>query len=113
MKFNSNRKKFKNHINIIFIILLPLLLMSCNKIKEQYSSEFWYEKGYSLDNMGRYKEALIAYDKAIEIRSDYIYAWINKGVDLNKLGRNNEAIKTFNKAIEVNADYLDAWFNKV
>ncbi len=60
----------------------------------------------------KYKEALKAYDKAIEIKPDDHEAWTNKGVALVDLGRHKEALKAYDKAIEIKPDMHKAWYNK-
>jgi superkiller protein 3 len=37
--------------------------------------EAWYNRGISLDNLGRYEEAISSYDKAVEFKPDYHEAW--------------------------------------
>ncbi|CAB1059574.1 hypothetical protein D1BOALGB6SA_4336, partial [Olavius sp. associated proteobacterium Delta 1] len=92
----SNKKRSNKCHNILIIIVLQFLLINCDKNTEQNSPEFWYEKGYSLDELGHYEEAILAYDEAIELKPNYLYAWLNKGVDLYNLGRHKEAIEAYN-----------------
>jgi tetratricopeptide (TPR) repeat protein len=58
----------------------------------------WYSKGLALDNLGRHKEAIPYYDKALEIDPNYADALNNKGVALEKLGKYEDATKCFDKA---------------
>jgi len=62
--------------------------------------------------MGKFKDAIICFDKAIEISPDHKYAWYNKGVALARLGTFKDAIACYNKAIELDPQYLNAWFEK-
>jgi len=48
--------------------------------------------GSVLDDLGRNKEALASYKKAIEINPKLEMAYNNMGVLLNNLGRNIEAV---------------------
>jgi len=59
----------------------------------------WYNKGLSLYNLGRYEEALQAYDKALELVPDSI-AWAGKVLVLGKLGRHEEADIAYKNANE-------------
>lgn len=43
--------------------------------------------------LGRYEEAVQAFDQALKLRPDYPDAWYNMGIALGKLGRRKEAIK--------------------
>lgn len=62
----------------------------------------WNHKGKSLFKLGKYEEAIEAFDKAIEVNPRLAVAWMNKGVALNKLRRYNESLQAYNKAIEIN-----------
>src|SRR5919198_6314221 len=72
----------------------------------------WYRKGAALNNLGRYKEALGSFDKAIEINPKLGKAWYNKGSALVELRENTEAIKCFDKAIEIDPNDPYAWYHK-
>jgi len=60
------------------------------------------EQGFTLDNLGRYEEAIACYDKALENDPRLDKAWSNKGTISYNLGRFEEAIACFNKALEIN-----------
>ena len=45
----------------------------------QMTAEDWYDKGVNLSNQSNYNEALIAFDKAIELNPQYAEAWAGKG----------------------------------
>ena len=47
--------------------------------KEHKDAINWCNKGIALFNLGRYEEALKAYDKAIELKPDLVELWNNKG----------------------------------
>ncbi|NEP91142.1 MAG: tetratricopeptide repeat protein [Okeania sp. SIO2C2] len=40
------------------------------------------KKGIALKNLGRYEEAIYAYDRALEIRPYQYQAWFGKGITL-------------------------------
>ena len=61
---------------------------------------------------GDYELALIALDKAIDLKPDDANAWTNKGVALESLGRHEEALDTFNKAIALKPHFTSTWYNK-
>ncbi|MDM7913167.1 MAG: tetratricopeptide repeat protein, partial [Methanotrichaceae archaeon] len=79
----------------------------------------WNWKGMVLDSrLKRYDEALLAYDKVIEIggtdADDRVLlsnAWRGKGYDLAMLGRYNESAMAFDRAIELNPqDAVYIWY---
>lgn len=76
------------------------------------NKEAWNWKGSVLDTrLNRSEEALLAYDKAIQLHLDSTNpndneslsnAWNGKGAALAKLGRLNESIEAFDVAIKLN-----------
>ncbi len=64
----------------------------------------WSNKGVVLFNQGKYDEAIMAYDEAIQLAPYYAAVaatWNNKGVALKALGRTAEAEAAFTKAKEL------------
>jgi tetratricopeptide (TPR) repeat protein len=93
---------------------------SDNKDKKIKSLQIkaWNNKGATLGELKRFKEALEAYEKAIEIydelevegksksvETDYAYVWNNKGDDLYNLNEYEKALRACKKAIEITPDY--------
>ena len=76
------------------------------------ASTSWADTGDDLYRIGRYNEAIEAFDKAIEINPKDSDAWNGKGSVLFKLNKFDEAIKAYDKAIEINPQNLMAWNNK-
>lgn len=74
--------------------------------------EDYLKRGGDFYYKGKYNEALKAYDKAIELKPDYVEAWYNKGVVLDNLGRHDEALKAYDKAIVLKPDFARAWYNR-
>ena len=64
--------------------------------------EDWNSKGIRLSFAGKYNEAILCFDKAIERKPDDRTAWFNKGNVLYNLGRYDEAILCFDRVIEIN-----------
>ena len=58
------------------------------------------------------KEAILAYDKAIEIEKDYMEAWFNKAVSHHNLEKPKAALNAYSRAIELNPSYAEAYFNR-
>ncbi|TSA17525.1 MAG: tetratricopeptide repeat protein [Nitrosopumilales archaeon] len=72
----------------------------------------WYSIGNERAKEGDTEEALIAYDKALELDPNHVSAWNNKGITLSRLKRFEEAIMCYDKAIEIEPQYANAWYNK-
>ncbi|MGK7874622.1 MAG: tetratricopeptide repeat protein [Xenococcaceae cyanobacterium] len=74
--------------------------------------ETWFDKGVALQEAEKYAEALDCFQKAIDIKPDFIPAWVYKGISLEQLQRYEEAIKSYNQAIQINPNVADLWYNK-
>ena len=98
--------------DVLYYSLFDLLLNEPPKkdqfIEEWYKIEYgnkeasaWNEKGNILDEQGKPKEAIRAYNKAIELDDKYACPWYNKGKVLEKQDKLNEAVMAYDKAIEL------------
>lgn len=74
----------------------------------------WTNRGISLDDLGRYEEALAklseglaSYDKALDIKPDKDSAWASRGNTYRRLGQSEQALADLNRAIELKPNY--AW----
>jgi curved DNA-binding protein CbpA len=72
----------------------------------------WNYKGRALYNLGRYDDAIMCYDKAIEIDPNNAVAWNYTGRAMYHLDKYDEAIKCYDKAIGINPKDAEAWNNK-
>ena len=102
---NSDNKYFD--ICVLFITELNMIFNSTSVISSNNISE-----GLALYELGKYKEAIQCYDKAIDIDPDDADAYYNKGCALDSLEQYKEVIKYYDKAIEIDPDDADAYNNK-
>jgi len=58
------------------------------------------------------KDAVVSFDKALELRPDNQQAWNARGLFLNMLRREEEAIASFDKALELKPDDHETWSNR-
>ena len=63
-------------------------------------------------NLGRFQDALDAYDQATVISAKNAEVWNNKGLAYAALGKYQEALQCFNKALGIKPDFADAQKNK-
>jgi len=77
------------------------------KTKEQ-----WFNEGYDHHNAGRYKEAIEAYSRAIELNPRYADAYHNRGCAYGNLKDSAKAIEDLNRAIELAPRDADAYYNR-
>lgn len=81
------------------------------------NEEAWaaYDKAVNLDEtielnplyVAYYAEALVAYEEAIKLNSQYMDAWDNKGIILYKLRKGEESRATYEEAIKQNPHYTE------
>jgi tetratricopeptide (TPR) repeat protein len=67
--------------------------------------------GLAYTGLGKFKKAIEAYEKAIEINPYYGTAYYNMGIAYTGLGKFKKAIEAYEKAIEINPDYGTAYYN--
>ncbi|WP_422928855.1 tetratricopeptide repeat protein [Singulisphaera sp. PoT] len=72
----------------------------------------WHELGYCHNALENFGEAVISFEKAIEIDPNNASPWVSKGDALAGLGRHEDAILCFDKAIEIDPNDDSAWASK-
>ena len=70
-----------------------------------------YNLGFGLARLGRHREAVGAYRRALEIEPDYGYAHNNLGNALDKVGDHEGAIRHFQEALKLDPSYVEAHHN--
>jgi tetratricopeptide (TPR) repeat protein len=71
-----------------------------------------YRAGKMLFDAGKYAEARMAFQSAIELNPENSDAWNGKGIAFKEMGRYGEALEALNRAIELYPENKDAWNNK-
>lgn len=107
--FSSLRQKLELHL-----LKISGEVVNPPDQKEMNAAE-WLNKGLSLKNLGRFSDAQICYDKALELNpapDTSSLAWSNKGSCFLTAGRVTESIESLDKAIELNPKNEKAWSNK-
>jgi len=94
-------------IFIFLIILVGIISWFDKAIELAYGT-----KGSILGSLNRFEEAMICFDRILEINPKSEKAWYGKGLALTNFGRLEEAIVCYDTAIEINPKYEDAWNNK-
>ncbi|MDO9577221.1 MAG: tetratricopeptide repeat protein [Candidatus Cloacimonadales bacterium] len=82
-----------------------------NQSSNQLTAEDWFQKGYNADEICEYDNAILYYQKAIEIKPDFIEAYHNMGCAYCNKGNYDKAIECFQKAIEIKPDFAEAYLN--
>jgi len=69
-------------------------------------------RGFALQAMKRYDDALASFNKAIALKPDQAEAYNNRGAVLQKMNRLAEALASYDQAITLNRDYANAHHNR-
>ena len=93
-------------------------LREARNTKENFY-EAWHSEGYTYYIMSKTSNqpellwgAILAYQKAIEIKSDYHIAWNDLGIVYKELGQYEKAIEAYDKALETDTEPHKSWYNK-
>lgn len=66
-------------------------------------------RGWCLYHLNRYSEAIVVFNKLIEVSPEYVDAYQGRGQNQLKKGNHEQAIKDFDKAIGLNSEYPAAY----
>ncbi|MEQ9622097.1 TPR end-of-group domain-containing protein [Coleofasciculus chthonoplastes] len=134
---NLQRESFRDHFNICFVFLLPKFALTYFNRRapdffdwrsglfklepqgefalaelSQGEDEFWLNQGYQQAMAGDLVDAIVCWEKALDIAPDSHAAWYNRGLALDELGRLEEAIASYDKALQFKPDQDEAWYNR-
>lgn len=90
-----------------FPFLIACFILSAGCVT---TAEEWNQRGETHHTMGRYEEAVVAFDNAIAINPDHGEAWKNRGLSLALLGQSDDAEKSFARAIALNPLDSEAFY---
>jgi tetratricopeptide (TPR) repeat protein len=80
--------------------------------KSPLKARTYNNRGIAYQNKGNIDQAVLDYNKAIEINSNYALAYNNRGLAYQNKGNLDQAILDYNKAIEINSNYALAYNNR-
>jgi tetratricopeptide (TPR) repeat protein len=69
----------------------------------------WLKYGNRLWRLGRFQEAVVALDRAIQLKPNFYQAFFVKGMALSAQDRFSEAIAAFDSAIRLEPRFYEAW----
>ena len=90
---------------------LRALALAHRTANERLETWAWNGLGNVYTDLGRYEEAIAAYQKAIELDPKFTWPWNNLGTVYDDLGRYEEAIAAYQKAIELDPQFTWPWNN--
>jgi tetratricopeptide (TPR) repeat protein len=80
-------------------------------LPEGEDAETSYKRARTLQEAGRFAEALPAFERAINLKPDYAEAHNGRGIALANMQRSAEAAASFDQAIALKPDYAEAYNN--
>ena len=82
--------------------------------EEPNSAGVWVDKGRTLIELKRFEEAILCFDKALELKSkiNEPTAWVEKGSALLHLKKYEQALTCFNNSLEIDPGNIRAWWGK-
>lgn len=70
------------------------------------------DANYSLFQLGRHTDALLAADRALAIDSKHVRAWVGRGASLSNLGRLEDALAAYDRVIAIDSNHSHALFGR-
>ena len=101
-------KKLILFILTVMALMLVICISGCSAISSNRAIEH-YNRGVTLNDAGKYDEAIIEYNQAIEIDSNYANAYINRGYAYYHKKQYDLAIIDYTKAIDLNPEVFIAY----
>ncbi|MBF0503470.1 MAG: tetratricopeptide repeat protein [Candidatus Omnitrophica bacterium] len=80
--------------------------------KSPHKARPYNNRGNAYEKQGNLTQAMLDYNKAIEINPKYAEAYYNRGKIYNQQGKVIQALSDYSKAIEQNPDYAEAYDNR-
>jgi predicted TPR repeat methyltransferase len=71
-----------------------------------------YGKGVLLMREGRFQDAVVAFDEALEIKPDFVDALSNRATALSELYRYEDAMEAFDRALALDPEHAISWNNR-
>jgi FOG: TPR repeat len=72
----------------------------------------WNNKGVALERLGKFADALQAYENALRIDPDYKVPWVGKGGVLGKQGQYREELNCYEAALKIDPGFTEALLGK-
>jgi tetratricopeptide (TPR) repeat protein len=110
------KRRFRDPgVSLPIILILVIGFLLCSPVVAENNAGdavSWTLRGNDLQKQEQYRDALDAYNNAVELDPYYSIAWNGRGNALTALGYYEEAIRSYNRAIELDPYYGQAWDNK-
>src|SRR5262245_22403350 len=97
---------------VIFVLAVSVTAAQStqfNATQAVETSQDHYQRGTMLYDKGRYREAMEAFQQAINLKPDYALAYNGLGMSARNLGQYKEAIRALQKAIQFDPTLIVAY----
>ena len=106
----------KVHLVKVAVLMVIPMLFSCGLSRKTekplYDAEAYFSLGtVQLDN-GENEQAILFYNKALEINPSYAEAYLNRGIAYRRQGLIELAISDYTKSLELNPKDVRAYVNR-
>ena len=111
-KAYNNRAVSKNAICEYDLALEDIKKLFELNVDKEYLYMYYDNLGLIKSNMGKYDEAIVNFDKSIELNNKYDNVYNNRGLTFLTLKKYKEAIRDFNRAIKLNNKFKLPYLNR-
>ncbi len=102
------------------VVLLAIAVISISAVAQEMTAENWYQKGLDeVFNNSSYEDALLAFDKAINLNPGNATIWLSIAQVHEFMGDRSKAEVAYNEALNLtdedlqkNPDDADAWWSR-
>ncbi len=111
---SGSRKYHSLGRGLVGVVLLSVIAVALILHIQAVQSDPWrhYQRGATLMARGRYEEALAAFDRAVELETQYVPVHDSRAWLLIELGRYEEALAAYDRAIKLDAYDFEALENR-
>ena len=99
-----------NYLKTLLTLSKPAKPLS--QTNQTISADTYFLRGNASYGLGRYDLAIANYDKAIQLKPDYVNAYYNRGNVKADLGQHSAAIRDYGKAIQFKPTLAVAYDNR-
>lgn len=106
----------------LILVLMGSIMLCTYTLAQEDTTDYWFNKGYELFHQESFKEALDAFNSAIEIDPQHFNSWLYTGFTLNMIAQTShgkegpetfeESLMAYDKAIEISPQNATVWMFK-
>lgn len=92
-------------------LLLTLIFLITNSLFSQDAESLYYDAMKKAES-GELEEAILLFDKSIELKSDEYVSWYNRGICKSMLGLYEEALLDYEQTLKIYPDYMKGFISR-